>query len=81
MEDNKHVIVDSELCIGCGDCISVCPTNSLEIIDQKAEVVNQDCFLCDHCASGCPEKAIKVLDMDENNLKLQNQLSKVAWMI
>lgn len=32
-----YVVVDSEKCNGCGDCIKVCPQNALEIASLTVE--------------------------------------------
>jgi electron transfer flavoprotein alpha subunit len=53
------VKVDRDLCTGCGDCIDACPTQTLEIVGDKAEVVNEDCIDCLACIDTCPEGAIE----------------------
>jgi 2-oxoglutarate ferredoxin oxidoreductase subunit delta len=64
-----HVTIDSELCKGCGLCISVCPKNCLEIGDkpnlkgyypaQPSKNADQ-CNACTLCAITCPDIAIEV---------------------
>ena len=39
----SNIFVESNSCVGCGDCIGVCPTNAIEIIDGKAVI---DAELC-----------------------------------
>ena len=51
--------VDKDLCIGCGACTTVCPTNSLTISeDGKCSVNNETCIQCLACISTCPVEAI-----------------------
>ena len=51
--------VDKELCIGCGACVSVCPTNSLVLNeDGKCEINNESCIQCLACITTCPVEAI-----------------------
>ncbi|MCB2228451.1 MAG: electron transfer flavoprotein subunit alpha [Desulfarculaceae bacterium] len=57
------VIIDKELCTGCGSCVDVCPFEALELIDDKAQV-NDACTLCGACADECPEGAITVPEVE-----------------
>ena len=36
-------------CIGCNQCVRVCPTDEAEPDDRKAE-----CYLCGRCTGVCP---------------------------
>ena len=50
-------------CDACGLCIEQCPTGTLELKDNKAEVIKDrlfDCHLCEACQDICPKGAIKV---------------------
>ena len=61
---NKPVIeVDLKKCDGCGKCVEMCPTKTLEIKDDKASVSKDhllDCHLCNACVDACPKEAVKV---------------------
>ena len=49
-------------CIGCAMCIGECPNGALDIVHNKAVVVDPDnCVFCGYCGSACPEFAIKVI--------------------
>ena len=52
--------VDKETCIGCGTCVERCPTEAIDLKDEKAEVNEDKCIGCGLCAHFCPEKAIKL---------------------
>lgn len=55
------VTVNKEECIGCGACISVCPTGALVMDDDgKVICVEADCIDCGVCVSSCPTEAIKL---------------------
>ena len=56
-----NVIVDKDKCIGCGECVDVCPVNVYEMKDGKSEPVNEDeCIGCESCVEACPVEAITV---------------------
>ncbi|MBN1786460.1 MAG: 4Fe-4S binding protein [Candidatus Methanofastidiosa archaeon] len=58
-----NVIVDEDLCVGCGVCIDDCPSNVFELINEIAKVVRiDDCTACRLCESECPSEAIVVED-------------------
>ena len=53
--------VDSEKCIGCGECVEVCPVEVFELEDEKAVAVNADeCLGCESCVEVCEQEAITV---------------------
>jgi ferredoxin len=58
----KKIIVDQELCIGCGMCASLYPDVFELQDDGKAKVINDDdcdnCD-CDEAVNNCPVGAIK----------------------
>ncbi len=51
--------IDPELCIGCGACAEVCPTNCISPTDDGKYVINPDeCIDCGACVEVCPTDAI-----------------------
>lgn len=55
------LVLDRELCIGCGICAEVCPHNLFRIGGGKAEITDVDlCMECGACALNCPVKALAV---------------------
>lgn len=51
----------ADWCIGCGECVSTCRQNGIEIINGKAQPVKDKCIFCGYCAPKCPEFCIKVI--------------------
>lgn len=47
------------LCIGCGACVAVCPTNAHQIIDGNKLFDRQKCINCMACACACLTGAIE----------------------
>ena len=56
----KHLIIDTDKCIGCGLCKQVCVRDNIEIIDKKAVDVESNCFDCGQCSTSCPTNAITI---------------------
>lgn len=53
--------IDVDKCIGCGECVDICPTEVYELIDEKAEPVNaEECVGCESCIEVCEQGAITV---------------------
>ena len=60
-----NIIIDEDLCIGCGNCAEVCPAAFfLNEVTGKAEVVDPDACefagCCEAAEENCPEDAIKL---------------------
>ena len=72
--------IDSELCNGCGLCVSVCPADTIEIIDGKAQVTGKRSIACGHCAAICPTKAIRVGDIDPDSLNFSSFNLDQSWL-
>ena len=51
------LIVNSELCTGCGDCEGQCAFGAIEVVDGIA-VVNEECTLCGACVDHCDFEAL-----------------------
>ncbi|UUX92886.1 NADH-quinone oxidoreductase subunit I [Methanoplanus endosymbiosus] len=55
-------------CEGCGDCVEVCPTGSIELIDlgkkvDKAWITNPDtCIGCGKCSQACVVGAVQMTE-------------------
>ena len=53
-----HAINDDR-CTGCDACVAVCPTNVLDLVDNKSRVLRfQDCIQCEQCMWACPTDAL-----------------------
>ncbi len=56
--------VDTDTCIGCGICESLCPYSAIRIIRvgkrKKAETISASCKGCGICASRCPTMSISM---------------------
>ncbi len=62
----KQIIINEELCIGCGICASTCKQSAIEMINGKAKVMHDDyCDGIGNCLPVCPVKAISFSDDGE----------------
>ena len=52
--------VDPEKCSGCGACVDECPTDAIEMKDDKAVVNEDECVDCGACVDVCPCEAISL---------------------
>ena len=56
-----EVTVDNEKCIGCGECVDVCPVEVYEMQDEKSVPVHsEECLGCESCIEVCEQDAITV---------------------
>lgn len=63
----KGIFRVSDRCIGCGICMQVCPTGSIEVIKQHAVYKDTSrCQMCLACVQHCPENAIRLTIPEKN---------------
>jgi len=61
LPDVTTLKLNSDKCIGCGECTKVCPHGVFVAINKKVEIVDRDgCMECGACALNCPTEAISV---------------------
>ena len=48
-------------CIGCGDCMNVCPADAIIICDDLARIDPKTCIGCGKCVNTCPKSIITLV--------------------
>lgn len=73
----ENVIIDKEICIGCGICVEDCSRKAIDMIDEKAQIDPSLCNGCSHCLAICPVNAVStpeyegdILDYDKASFTL-----------
>lgn len=63
---SKTIKLDEDLCVNCGLCTSVCPTQALTIGGDDTLVFDSEkCVACQMCVTCCPMRAMSVNYFDD----------------
>ena len=58
-KEYQKIVIDQDICIGCGACVSVCPYNALEMDENgKARLIWDLCKDDFSCIKVCPVNCI-----------------------
>jgi len=82
MRTVREEVVESGLCLGCGTCESVCPTDAINLeINEKGfyipSIDEKKCINCGLCVRVCPGLGI---DVNKMNHRVFNKVPKDAWL-
>jgi len=73
----EHIYIDPQLCIGCGECMDVCPADCIEGKPNYIHMIDEfDCTKCGKCIEACGEAAI--IQTAGKLPKLPNLLTKAG---
>lgn len=53
------VQVKENICDFCGTCVSICPTDAIELFETMLMIVYSKCIECKNCIQICPLKALE----------------------
>ena len=73
MAKRGRIVIDRELCKGCGLCIRACP---VKVLDLDTEINStgtypcmivepEKCIACGNCYDVCPDVCIEVYELEE----------------
>lgn len=57
---SREILIDENICVDCGLCTGVCPTEALTLDPQSFQLQfnRSRCIVCEQCISTCPVEAI-----------------------
>lgn len=59
-----NIEVDLRKCIGCSECVDICPMEVFELQDNKSVPVKaEECIGCESCVRSCEQEAITIKDV------------------
>ncbi|CAB1244814.1 nitroreductase family protein [Clostridium sp. HV4-5-A1G] len=61
--------IDTEKCIGCGQCVRDCFPRCIEMNGNRAELNDNYCIRCGHCIAVCPKGAVSIDEYDMKDVK------------
>jgi len=53
-------VVDAKKCIGCEECVKVCPVGAAAMVEEKAVIDKETCIGCGECLTVCRKKAMSI---------------------
>ena len=73
-------LIDRERCIGCGECVRLCPSQTLGMKDGKAAVTGARSLGCGHCVAVCPVEAVRVEGLDPHSYRFHTFDCRTDWL-
>ena len=73
-------VIDPEICIGCGLCVKVCPSETISMQADKARVTGDRSLQCGHCMAVCPVDAVRVGAIDSRSLLFDSFELQNDWL-
>nr|WP_067259087.1 4Fe-4S binding protein [Methanobrevibacter cuticularis] len=58
----RKIRVLEEDCIGCGECVGICPVNAIWLELPSPIHIEDNCVFCGKCVSTCPVTAIELME-------------------
>ena len=64
---SQEVERDEDICVHCGACTAVCPTNALSVNRPKMDIIfdKEKCSACQLCIPTCPLRAMSAISTTE----------------
>ncbi|MFW6374173.1 MAG: nitroreductase family protein [Thermodesulfobacteriota bacterium] len=72
--------IDPDRCIGCGECVRVCPSDTLSMQNGKAAVTGDQSLNCGHCQAVCPTEAVWVESLQNRVLDFTTFPHENRWI-
>ncbi len=66
----EHSIkISKDACQGCVNCIRVCPTEAIRVVDGGISIIEELCIDCGECLRSCCRSALDIYEDDWNRVK------------
>ena len=72
--------IDTEVCIGCGECVRVCPQDTISMQNKKACITGDNSLTCDHCRAACVSGVVTVSGIDESLSRFESFQAERKWL-
>lgn len=61
-----EIIVNQDLCKGCGVCVRACPNGAIDLWNRTISIDKDKCTLCRACISACPTGALQLSKVEKS---------------
>lgn len=78
MHSAFNLMVDTDLCTACRNCIKHCPEETIEIVDGIAKIDQEECIGCGRCIAECSTGAVKIPWGGASSQELQERIVEYA---
>ena len=68
---SHNFLVDTAKCIGCGQCVNICPNGNIRMIAGTPSF-GSNCYQCVSCLQYCPKQAISLGGFTEKRERYHN---------
>jgi len=80
LDREVSTVIEADKCIGCGLCVTVCPSETISMQGNKAVVTGDRSLSCGHCAAVCPVDAITVQAIDPDVSRFSTFDADLRWL-
>lgn len=57
---NFELVIDEDACVGCGECVDICPARALSVDNDLVQLDKALCIGCGVCNVACPSSALSM---------------------
>lgn len=80
MHSTSHPDIDTDKCIGCGQCVKNCPERAISLNDRKAFIDHAKCVGCGQCVAVCRYGAPEV-EWDDSSEVVNKKIAEYAYAV